>query len=876
MNWTDELLYAEQLRLERAAFDGGVERYKRAQQRAIDSGEASTTQANRRLTKEFIEPLARGIEAYLDYYRTARGRPAKAVPYLQCVPPLTLAYLTVKTSLDMLTAGLTLQKVASRIGERVEDQARFTKTEEVAPGYVAKVKETLKRVRSHSYRHKREVMAAAERKLADQKTGPYAVDIDRWADWPNADLMHIGLTLIEVMQNTLIFEGEPVFRVKRNSRRDAYRLEISGKVSAWCQEFDGFIGQMAPDYSPCVIPPRPWKGPKNGGYYMPEVARTLPMVKVRNRKHLKRLTKQQMPEVYDALNTLQNVAWEVNTDILAVAQQVQEQDIGIGMPQAEPFRPPEAPVRPELEGLRGEQLKNAMTKDEYQEFTDWKGEARRVYEAENVRASKYMDSSRALSVARTFARYPALYFVYTLDSRSRVYCRSSQFGPQGGDLQKALVRFHKAEKLGERGRYWLAVQGANTWGEDKISFDERVAFIEEMQETIRDIAADPLTFREWANADSPWQFLSWAIEWNAMLEWEDEGRPASEFRSKTPVAQDGSCSGIQHYSAMLLDKRGGEAVNLTNTNHDGPQDIYGAVADVVKDKMQRVVDGSLVLDINSKGVALEPHQVARFCRAWLSTGVDRSLCKTPVMTLPYGSTMLTCRSSIFDHLSDLDAKEAAQAKAAGRLANPVHPFGDSRSELPINDAVAVCTKILWDSIGDVVVAARLGMAFIQGIATKVAKGGKALEWTTPTGFIVQQEIFKMSTKRIETQLLGSTKFNVQEETEEIDVNKMRSSAAPNFVHSMDASHLIKSINSFKDAGLGSIAVIHDSFGTHAGKTDALRACLKQEFVKLYSQDWLESFKNDAEEMILEEIEEEVPHVGTLDLSEVLKSDYVFA
>ena len=874
MKWTDELLMAEQMRLEQAAFDGGVERYKKSQQRAIESGEASSTNSNRRLTKEFIEPLAEGVEAYILHCRSKGGRPTKAIPYLECVPALTLAYLSVKTILDYLSMNGTLQHVAIKIGGRIEDQARFTKVEEVAPGYVKKVKDTLKRVRSKSYRHRREVMASAERKIADQKTGPYAIDIDRWADWPKSDLLHIGLTMIEIVQSTLLFQGEPVFRVSRHSRRDPYHIEISGKVSDWCLEFDEFIGQMSPDYSPCVVPPRSWKGPKNGGYYMPEISRTLPLVKVNNRKHLKKLTKEQMPEVYAAINTLQKVSWEVNTDILDVAQQVQEQDLAIGIPQAEPFRPPEAPVREELEGLRGDDLKNAMTPDEFQEFKDWKGEARKVYEAENTRASRYIDASRALGVARTFSRYPALYFVYTLDSRSRVYCRSSQFGPQGGDLQKALVRFHNAEALGTDGRYWLAVQGAGTWGEDKISFDDRVAFIEGMEESIRDIAADPLTFREWANADKPWQFLAWALEWAELLEWEDSGRKASDFLSRTPVAQDGSCSGIQHYSAMLRDARGGAAVNLTP--NDKPQDIYKDVADVVITKMQDIIAGKIEVQINSLGVALDNDLVKKYCEAWLSTGVDRSLCKTPVMTLPYGSTMLTCRSSIFDHLSDLEADEAAKAKAAGRSANPVHPFGDSSSALPIGDAVAVCTRLLWDAIGDVVVAARQGMSFIQRLATKVGKQNKILHWTTPTGFLVEQAIYKMESKIVYTQLLGKTEFTVLQETDEIDINKMKSSSAPNYVHSMDASHLIKSVNAFKRAGLGSIAVIHDSFGTHAGKTQALRDCLTKEFVKIYRSDWLTTFKEEMEEILKEEVEEEVPMIGTLDLDLIHKAHYTFA
>lgn len=874
MKWTEELLVAEQIRLEQAAFDGGVERYKRSQQRAIESGEASGTNSNRRLTKEFIEPLSEGIAAYIEHGRSKGGRPAKAIPFLECVPPLTLAYLSVKTMLDYVSMDGTLQHVAIKIGGRIEDQARFTKVEEVAPGYVKKVKETLKRVRSKSYRHSREVMASAERKLSDQKTGPYAVDIDRWADWPKSDLLHVGLTMIEIIQNTLLFQGEPVFRVARHSRRDPYHIELSAKVSDWCLEFDEFIGQMSPEYSPCVVPPRPWSGPKNGGYYMPEIARTLPLVKVNNRKHLKRLTKDRMPEVYEAINSLQNVAWEVNTSILDVAQQVQEQDLAIGIPQAEPFRPPEAPVREELAGLRGEALKNAMTPDEFQEFKEWKAEARRVYEAENTRASKFMDASRALGVARTFSRYPALYFVYTLDSRSRVYCRSSQFGPQGGDLQKALVRFHKAEPLGKDGRYWLAMQGAGTWGEDKVPFDSRAAFIDSMEETIRDIAADPLTFREWANADKPWQFLAWALEWAELLEWEDSGRNAADFLSRIPVAQDGSCSGIQHYSAMLRDARGGAAVNLLPS--DAPQDIYKDVAEVVIQKMQSIASGSVEVQINSLGAELDADLVRSYCNAWLSTGVDRSLCKTPVMTLPYGSTMLTCRASIFNHLADMEAEEAAKAKAAGRLANPVHPFGDAKSALPLEGAVAVCTRLLWDAIGEVVVAARYGMAYIQRLASLVAKQNKVLYWTTPTGFLVEQAIYKRESKIVYTQLLGKTEFTVLQDTDIIDPYKMKSSSAPNYVHSMDASHLIKSVNAFKRAGLDSIAVIHDSFGTHAGKTQELRECLAQEFVKIYREDWLTKFKDEVEDTIKEEIEEEVPMIGTLDIEDVLESTYTFA
>src|SRR5690554_7019462 len=73
MRWTNELLQAEQQRLEQAMFDGGVSRYEKAKQRAIESGDEATTAPALKLTKEFVQPLSEGIQAYIDHTRS-RGR----------------------------------------------------------------------------------------------------------------------------------------------------------------------------------------------------------------------------------------------------------------------------------------------------------------------------------------------------------------------------------------------------------------------------------------------------------------------------------------------------------------------------------------------------------------------------------------------------------------------------------------------------------------------------------------------------------------------------------------------------------------------------------------------------------------------------------
>ncbi len=628
MRYTPELLHAEQLRIEQAMHDGGIQRYQRAQQRAIESGEASATNSAQRLLRDFVAPVADAVQAYRDYYEGRGGKHPVAAKYFKCLPNEAIAFIGLKVCFDTLPHSHTVQGVAVQIGRKIEDQIRFTKVEDAAPRFVQAIKETLKRAKSKSYDHQQKVMANAERRLATQTTGPYAVDVQAWVPWNKKDCMLVGSAVIDIIIRSLQFKDEPVFRLARTSTRSAWNLEVSAKVSEWVQEFDAFMSQLSPEFAPCVVQPRDWTSPRNGGYYLPEVSSMLPLVKVNRRSHLKSLTKAQMPAAYKAINALQSVEWEINTDVLETAKQVQEMDLAIGMPQAEPYRPSEAPIPAELAHLRGSDLRDAMTEAQFDKFKAWKQEANEIYLRESTRAAQYIETTRALSCATKYAQFPALFFVYTMDSRSRVYVRSSLIGPQGGDLQKALVRFHRAEKLGARGRYWLAVQGANVWGEDKVSFDARVAFIEGMEEDIRDIAADPITFRQWANADKPWQFLAWATEWAALLDWEDAGNHAEDFQSKIPVAMDGSCSGIQHYSAMLADKRGGAAVNLTEA--DKPSDIYQTVADVVKQKMQDIAEGHTSQEFRSGGETLLAGQARAVCKAWLDRGFDRSMTKKPV------------------------------------------------------------------------------------------------------------------------------------------------------------------------------------------------------------------------------------------------------
>lgn len=48
----------------------------------------------------------------------------------------------------------------------------------------------------------------------------------------------------------------------------------------------------------------------------------------------------------------------------------------------------------------------------------------------------------------------------------------------GADISRGILEFAEGEKLGPTGLYWLKVHLANVMGKDKISFGERINFVE--------------------------------------------------------------------------------------------------------------------------------------------------------------------------------------------------------------------------------------------------------------------------------------------------------------------------------------------------------------------------------------------------------------
>jgi DNA-directed RNA polymerase len=191
------------------------------------------------------------------------------------------------------------------------------------------------------------------------------------------------------------------------------------------------------------------------------------------------------------------------------------------------------------------------------------------------------------------------------------------------------------------------------------------------------------------------------------------------------------------------------------------------------------------------------------------------------------------------------------------------------------------SALIWDAIGEVVVAARAAMDWLQKCAKVVAAEQLPVYWTTPTGFRVMQVYKNHKARRVKTKLGESVvRLTLASEQDTIDRRRMTNAISPNFVHSMDATHLVMSVCYAEDNGINSFAMIHDSFGTHAADTDMLAACLREAFVNLYSElDVIEDFREQIIRQVDEADEKQVPSIpakGDLDIQEVRSSDFFFA
>lgn len=652
-------------------------------------------------------------------------------------------------------------------------------------------------------------------------------------------------------------------------------IEATDLGIEWIAATEQFLSEQTVSFLPMVVPPKSWTNPLDGGYYDPAINSKYHIIKSRPKSYSKKMYERSpegMQTLMDAINTLQSVPFRVNKYVHSAVEWAHNSQIrldGNGMPTycsgwvetigeelANEYFTLKRLLTQNEDGsldepsrkLRWEFLLKVIKGSENMEESDIRKEWSRMREAALLHSrgerSKKMLIENTIHDSSLFIGED-IFFVYNADYRGRIYPLSSQFSPQGSDVSKGLLNFANPVWVDSQEAIdQIAYVIANNFGEDKVSIADRVQWTKDHTFEILECARDFKATDFWMKADKPFMFLNscleWAKYWDAMVVNGESG-----FESTLPIAFDGSCNGIQHFSAMFLDPVGAQAVNLTDG--DVPSDVYQQVADEAK---------SLCLSGNSKDDA----DITELC----DQGIDlfgRKTAKRSVMTLPYGVSRGSSNKYVYEivdnKLKDTDVPAGRRKKIRTKIA----------------------TRI-WEGIFGVVDKPVVAKDYLQSVAKELAEQQKGIEWRTPTGFIVAQRMTRPEVKMV---ALNTTVFGTQYRRKYprysriVDGAEQANSVAPNYVHSFDSAHLQMTVNASASEGIENFLVVHDSFATDANSATRFNEIIREQFVKIYrDNDWLNNFHDYCEEQLGDSLVTERMSQGDFDMNEVLKSKYFFS
>ncbi|MCH0629238.1 hypothetical protein JNB11_04595 [Kocuria palustris] len=549
-----------------------------------------------------------------------------------------------------------------------------------------------------------------------------------------------------------------------------------------------------PMYLPMVCPPQLWTLPTEGGY-------------LTNLKHMvvggapeymvgAHATGQLSP-TYQALNQLASVAWTINSSVLSVFSQA----MAIGTSNLPPGIGASSPPT-QASDVPGVDLPNPNP-------TDANGRALR---------SHY---ERLALVASAF-NGDRFYLPQMIDFRGRAYPAALVLTHYQEDVARALLMFWQPRPLGTRGFGWLQYQLALVYGESKLSYDQRLQWVEQHLSEIHSSAQDPWGCQWWQQGEKPWQVLALCFEIDKVIAHINAGKPVDEYLSRIPVHQDGLCNGFQQFAALGADVEGAKSVNLV----PGPRgDVYSAVLDIVKDKVAE--------DCRRN------HPLAQLAQPILS----RKLIKQTVMTTVYGVTEYGGAHQIKERIKSLASPELTLYEHRYKLGfyllrqvlNLVSELfaGASRIQQWL---VELCRRLI--SSHDYATLAQHPQRDL--LSRKVYK---PMMWTTMMGLPVVQ-IYKrhapfiVSTELQHIALTDNLKLDIY------DKQKLLNGISPNFVHLVDAMHMFMTAIAANQRGLA-FAAVHDSFWTHACDVDELNQILRLQFVQLHQLGIIEAMRDDA-------------------------------
>lgn len=769
----------------------------------------------RDLLAKAMDVKTRGIGGkYKNWMRRLGPEKAALIAIRECILKCSSA------NHDRKKTGCTVQRLTTGVGRLYETEVRIMEAEEVNPMYMQRIHDQVKNNASSNVDHLRRLYNVAYDRVMKGELDSQLTD---------SELAQIGKFGVDAcVQAGIIVELSDTraahSMVYYTVHDDVLEYLLSYDENDVYNVVDRGAGAM-------TCPPQDWTNLSDGGYLSVRRKQQFPLMpvhKVRRaeRKRIReKFTAEQMPLVFECANYLQSIPYRVHQPTLNAVQRLWASGGGVlGVPtRKEPPKPP----FPFPEGWDRE----TASPEELDAFKSWKHKATEYYTNLKEWRGHTQEIGGFLRMARRST--DLVWFPVMMDTRGRWYYNGTP-NPQGSDIAKAMLHFGEKKPLGQRGLFWLKVHIANSLGYDKKLPHLKAAYTDSIWSYLEAALDAPEDVPEVWGKDAPWCVFSAAWELREAL----RSRNPAAYETGIPIHMDATCSGLQHFSAMLRDEVGGKYVNLFWEGQDEKQDIYRKVAAEAVERLTLMHGRG---DLPAPTTALY----------WIQNGIGRDEAKKPVMTFVYGATL----RGTAEHLEE---RTNLSARADKDL-----PKGERNCDIATSGA-----KLLFTGIEKTVPAAAEAMRWLKA-ACKTAPKGKRMEWTAPTGFKVQHDYQEIKEVRVRLNSCGVNLAVFWEPQDDVNPNKMQNAVAPNFVHALDASHLTFTALAMKEEGLQFVG-IHDSFGTHPCDVDYLHKVLREEFVSMYENfDVLGNFLWEVGATGI------IPKPGKLDLKQIVDSPFFF-
>lgn len=820
----------KQIELEKQMTQQSIDKYRREFEKNKQQSNLANSKSGNIVISNIISRYIDVVKEYVEHY--LKGNAVRSTIASSIINKLGVevsSYIACKEIINTLNKG-TAQFVYKSIGQALEDEYKMRSYKKENAYYYNSIQDDLNSRCAKAQRKKYITMNMFKKRLDFHLS-----------KWSNTEKVQTGLILTKLFyEKTGLIEFRKVFKGKKQ----VIFIDPSPLLTKLIEDTNTKLEVLEPFFLPMVCEPKKWTGIFDGGYLSPYLRRNK-IIKNNDREYLNRLSKFGISKVFEALNTIQETKWQINNEVLNVVKLLWEEGHAVaGLPQRE-----DIPIQPYPFPNQDEHT--ILTDTEKGVVAQWK---RNTYEThkQNVAArSIRILTSQIIRIADKFKDYKTIWFPYQMDFRGRMYPIPVLLHPQGSDLAKGLLRFAEGKTIdNEEAKEWFLIQGANMYGYDKASYKDRVKWTEQNSVMIINCAEKPLEHREWTEADKPLQFLAWCFEYQKFK------KDKIRFKTHIPIQLDGTCNGLQHYSALLRDKVSGSAVNLVNT--EIPSDIYAKVAKRLEEKLNELSQSTEPIN-NPMDMHLSS--------AFLNIGINRKLTKRPVMVLPYGGTQLSCREYIGEYLKE---------NYSSNFLWEHFKIGNNPQDC-IFKVSNWLSHYLWEAIRETLQSAIVGMDYLKAIARVKLKYSDAIEWVTPMGLLIHQAYQKNKKHEIKTELFGKIlKTRIKAEGTNIDKSRQLNGICPNFIHSLDASCLMLWLLKCKEAGIKDFMSVHDCYAVNAADTAKSARLLRKAFVEIYKRPILDDFEADLAEDLPSDVElPNQPKQGDLEIEEVLKSDYFF-